>query len=316
MAGPQRKTRVMSDKERKVTAYHEGGHALVAHALPNMDPVHKLTILPRGRALGYTMVLPEEDRYSQTRAELEDSLAYALGGRAAEELVFHDVTTGAANDIERATATARAMVTQYGMSPRLGALKFGQESGEVFLGRDMGHQRDYSEEIAGIIDEEIRSLIEKAHDEAYAILDRHRDVLDDLVLRLLDKETLDRQEIAEIFTAVKKEPHRPIDNGTHEPSKIPPVRTAAELALLGPDDVVDLLKEPKVSGSEQPASRPAPASRPRRTPSRSRTPSPSANRTANPTGTRGKGDAAKATRNEADGTSPKVRRKPSTEPGS
>ena len=312
MAGPQRKTRVMSDKERKVTAYHEGGHALVAHALPNMDPVHKLTILPRGRALGYTMVLPEEDRYSQTRAELEDSLAYALGGRAAEELVFHDVTTGAANDIERATATARAMVTQYGMSPRLGALKFGQESGEVFLGRDMGHQRDYSEEIAGIIDEEIRSLIEKAHDEAYEILDRHRDVLDDLVLRLLDKETLDKQEIAEIFSAVKKEPHRPIDNGTHEPSKVPPVRTAAELALLGPEDVVDLLKDPQPGTTQEPAARPAPAARPRRAPSRTRTPAPSANRTATP---RSKGDAAKATRNEADGT-PKVRRKPSTEPGS
>ncbi len=313
MAGPQRKTRVMSDKERKVTAYHEGGHALVAHALPNMDPVHKLTILPRGRALGYTMVLPEEDRYSQTRAELQDSLAYALGGRAAEELVFHDVTTGAANDIERATATARAMVTQYGMSPRLGALKFGQESGEVFLGRDMGHQRDYSEEIAGIIDEEIRGLIEKAHDEAYEILDRHRDVLDDLVLRLLDKETLDKVEIAEIFAPVKKEPQRPIDNGTHEPSKVPPVRTAAELALLGPDDVVDLLKDPKTGGRAQQPSRPAAAPRPRRAPSRTRTPAPSANRTAS---TRGKGDAAKATRNEADGGSPKVRRKPSTEPGS
>ncbi|TAL16590.1 MAG: ATP-dependent zinc metalloprotease FtsH, partial [Frankiales bacterium] len=130
MAGPQRRTRLMSDKEKKVTAYHEAGHALVAHALPNTDPVHKVTILPRGRALGYTMVLPEEDKYSQTRAELLDTLAYAMGGRAAEELVFHDPTTGASNDIEKATAVARAMVTQYGMSERLGAVKFGQESGE------------------------------------------------------------------------------------------------------------------------------------------------------------------------------------------
>src|SRR4051794_15464529 len=152
IAGPQRRTRLMSDKEKKVTAYHEAGHALVAHALPNTDPVHKITILPRGRALGYTMVLPTEDKYSQTRAELLDILAYAMGGRAAEELVFHDPTTGASNDIEKATATARAMVTQYGMSEKLGAVKFGQESGEVFLGRDMGHGRDYSEEVAAQVD--------------------------------------------------------------------------------------------------------------------------------------------------------------------
>jgi cell division protease FtsH len=156
MAGPQRRTRLMSDKEKKVTAYHEAGHALVAHALPNTDPVHKITILPRGRALGYTMVLPTEDKYSQSRAELLDMLAYAMGGRAAEELVFHDPTTGASNDIEKATATARAMVTQYGMSERLGAVKFGQESGEVFMGKDMGHGRDYSEEVAAQVDSEVR----------------------------------------------------------------------------------------------------------------------------------------------------------------
>jgi len=240
VAGPQRKSRLMSDREKKVTAYHEGGHALVAWALPNTDPVHKVTILPRGRALGYTMVLPEEDKYSQTRAELQDSLAYALGGRAAEELVFHDVTTGAANDIEKASGTARAMVTQFGMSPRLGALKFGHDSGEVFLGREMGHQRDYSEQIAGIIDAEVRRLIETAHDEAYQILDDNREVLDELVLRLLDKETLNKEEIAEVFSPVKKLPPRPIDNGAHKPSDLPPVKTAAELALLGPDDVADL----------------------------------------------------------------------------
>ena len=145
----------MSDKEKKITAYHEGGHALVARALPNTDPVHKITILPRGRALGYTMVLPDEDKYSTTRNEMLDQLAYMLGGRAAEELVFHDPTTGAANDIEKATSVARAMVTQYGMSERLGAIKLGQENGEVFLGRDMGHQRDYSEEVAGVVDEEV-----------------------------------------------------------------------------------------------------------------------------------------------------------------
>jgi len=244
MAGPQRRTRVMTDKERKLTAYHEGGHALVAHALPNTDPVHKITILPRGRALGYTMVLPEEDRYSQTRSELLDQLAYALGGRAAEELVFHDPTTGAANDIERATATARAMVTTYGMSSRLGALKFGQESGEVFLGRDMGHQRDYSEEVAAEIDEEVRGLIEAAHDEAFEILTTYRDVLDELVLKLLDKETLGKEEILEIFGPVKKRASRvfPNDNPKRQPSDLPPVLTPAELALLGPADVAALVK--------------------------------------------------------------------------
>ncbi len=311
MAGPQRKTRVMNDKERKLTAYHEGGHALVAHALPNTDPVHKVTILPRGRALGYTMVLPETEKYSQTRAELQDSLAYALGGRAAEELVFHDVTTGAANDIEKATATARAMVTQFGMSQRLGALKFGQESGEVFLGRDMGHQRDYSEEIAGIIDEEVRVLIEAAHDEAFEILARHRDALDELVLRLLDKETLDKAEIAEVLSAVPKEPQRPVDNGTRLPSTIPPVRTAAELALLGPDDVADLMPD-----STPRRGRAAAPARTRRAPTRQ---TASANRSARETGKGGTaaGQAAKATRTgqEKRAGARVSRRKPSTEPG-
>ena len=206
MAGPQRRTRLMSDKEKKVTAYHEAGHALVAHALPNTDPVHKITILPRGRALGYTMVLPNEDKYSQTRAELLDQLAYAMGGRAAEELVFHDPTTGASNDIEKATGTARAMVTQYGMCERLGAVKFGEGSGEVFMGKDMGHGRDYSEEIAAQVDAEVRALVENAHHEAWEILVEYRDVLDDMVLKLLDKETLTKDEIAEVFAPIDKRP--------------------------------------------------------------------------------------------------------------
>ncbi len=240
MAGPTRKTRVMSDKEKKVTAYHEGGHALVAYALPNTDPVHKVTILPRGRALGYTMVLPTEDKYTQTRSEMMDTLAYALGGRAAEELVFHEPTTGAANDIEKATATARAMVTQYGMSERLGALKFGQDNGEVFLGRDMGHQRDYSESVASLIDDEVRQLIEQAHDEAWEILVEYRGVLDNLVLRLLDKETLNKEELAEVFAPVEKRPQRVIPSTRKAPKDIPPVLTPGELALLGPGDVKDL----------------------------------------------------------------------------
>src|SRR5207342_3541522 len=178
IAGPQRSSRLMSEKEKLITAYHEGGHALVAAALPGTDPVHKITILPRGRALGYTMVLPDEDKYSQTRSEMLDKLAYMLGGRAAEEMVFHDPTTGAANDIEKATTVARAMVTQYGMTERLGAIKLGETNGEPFLGRDLGHQRDYSEEVAGIVDEEVKKLITVAHDEAWEILVDNRDLLD------------------------------------------------------------------------------------------------------------------------------------------
>ena len=187
MAGPQRKSRLMSEEERRVTAYHEGGHALVAHALPHTDPVHKITIMPRGHALGYTMVLPDEDKYSTTRNQMLDQLAYTMGGRAAEELVFHDPTTGASNDIEKATTLARAMVTQYGMTEKLGAIKLGTSDSAPFLGRDYGHQRDYSEDIASTVDQEIRSLIEGAHHEAYEILVENRSILDALVEELLEK---------------------------------------------------------------------------------------------------------------------------------
>ncbi len=234
VAGPERKTRAMSDSEKKIIAYHEGGHALVAHALPNTDPVHKVTILPRGRALGYTMQLPEEDKYLQTRSEMLNRLAILLGGRTAEELVFHEPTTGASDDIEKATAISRAMVTQYGMSDSLGALKFGQDSGEVFLGRDMGHQRDYSEEVAARIDEEVRRLIEAAHDEAFEVLVQYRDVLDDLVLRLMDQETLTKDEVLEVFAPVRKLPSRGSWNGTgrRRPSERPPVLTPTETAAL------------------------------------------------------------------------------------
>jgi cell division protease FtsH len=231
IAGPQRRTRLMSEKEKLITAYHEGGHALVAAALPGTDPVHKVTILPRGRALGYTMVLPDEDKYSQTRSEMLDKLAYMLGGMAAEALIFHDVTSGAGNDIEKATALARAMVTQYGMSDRLGAIKLGDNNSEPFLGRDMGHQRNYSEEVAAIIDEEVKKLLSTAHQEAFDILEQNRDVLDRLVLELLDKETLDKAEIAEIFTTLRLHPNRPAWTGSdaRTPSKIPPVEIPQEI---------------------------------------------------------------------------------------
>ncbi|MFH8369095.1 ATP-dependent zinc metalloprotease FtsH [Streptomyces sp. NPDC018031] len=233
VAGPQKRTRIMSDKEKKITAYHEGGHALVAAASPNSDPVHKVTILSRGRALGYTMVLPDEDKYSTTRNEMLDQLAYMMGGRAAEELVFHDPTTGASNDIEKATATARAMVTQYGMTERLGAIKFGSDNSEPFLGREMAHQRDYSEEVAALVDEEVKKLIEAAHNEAWEILVENRDVLDNLVLALLEKETLNKEEIAEIFAPIVKRPARPAWTGSSRrtPSTRPPVSSPKELAL-------------------------------------------------------------------------------------
>ena len=231
MAGPQRKSRIMSDEERRVTAYHEAGHALVAHALPHTDPVHKITIMPRGRALGYTMVLPDDDRYSTTRNQLLDQLAYSLGGRAAEELIFHDPSTGASNDIEKATTLARAMVTQYGMTETIGAIKLGSDSSEPFMGRDYGHQRDYSESVAATVDSEIRNLIENAHQEAFDILVKNRVTLDAMVLQLLEKETLNKEEIAAIFTQVDSWPRRPAWTGsaTRIPSSQPPVDVPARV---------------------------------------------------------------------------------------
>ncbi|GHE65626.1 ATP-dependent zinc metalloprotease FtsH [Streptomyces vinaceus] len=254
VAGPQKRTRIMSDREKKITAYHEGGHALVAAASPNSDPVHKITILSRGRALGYTMVLPDEDKYSTTRNEMLDQLAYMLGGRAAEELVFHDPTTGAANDIEKATATARAMVTQYGMTERLGAIKFGGDNTEPFLGREMSHPRDYSEEVAALVDEEVKKLIETAHNEAWEILVENRDVLDNLVLALLEKETLGKEEIAEIFSTIVKRPARPAWTGSSHrtPSTRPPVLSPKELQLTNSANGVST-GTPAVSVEKDPA---------------------------------------------------------------
>jgi cell division protease FtsH len=256
MAGPERKSRVMSDREKKTIAYHEGGHALVAHALPNADPVHKITILSRGQALGYTMTLPMEDKFLASRSEMLDQLAMLLGGRTAEELVFHEPTTGAANDIEKATGIARKMVTEYGMSERLGARKFGEGNGEPFLGREMSHSRDYSEEIASAIDDEVRRLIESAHDIAWEILVEYRDVLDDLVLQLMDKETLSKNQVIEIFAPIEKRPANPSYSGYGKrlPSDRPPVLTPKELALMGPKDVKDLTQG-NGSGASRPADR-------------------------------------------------------------
>jgi cell division protease FtsH len=236
IAGPERKTRAMSDKEKRVTAYHEAGHALTAWAMPNLDPVHKVTILPRGRSLGHTLVLPLEDRYTQTRAEILDQLVYALGGRAAEELVFHEPTTGASDDIEKATKLARAMVTEYGMSTKLGAVKYGTGDSEPFLGRDYGHQRDYSEDIAADIDSEVRDLIEGAHDEAWEILQQYRDALDQMVLELVEKETLAKDDLERILAPVRKRPpHNTFTAfGKRTPSDRPPVDIPTSLRKPSP----------------------------------------------------------------------------------
>ena len=204
MAGPERKSRVMDEEERRLIAYHEGGHAMVAHILPNTDEVHKITVIPRGRALGYTLTLPEQDKFLMTREQMRDELAMLMGGRVAEEIVAGDVTTGAANDIERATKVARQMVTEYGMSDSIGPRSLGQKQGEVFLGRDWGSTPDYSDAVAFEIDQEVRLLIDEAHDVALDILKENRDKLDALAAVLLEKETLDREEVEKFFGDVEK----------------------------------------------------------------------------------------------------------------
>ncbi|WP_322410778.1 ATP-dependent zinc metalloprotease FtsH [Microbacterium invictum] len=255
IAGPQRRTRVMRDKEKLITAYHEGGHALAAAAMNHTDPVTKVTILPRGKALGYTMVLPLDDKYSITRNELQDQLTYAMGGRVAEEIVFHDPTTGASNDIEKATSIARKMVTEYGMTTQVGPVKLGQSSGEVFMGRDMGHGRDFSERIAERVDAEVRALIEQAHNEAYEVINANRDTLDKLALALLEKETLDHIELAEIFSGITKLPPRPqwLSSSDRPVSTLPPVDVPRRAEPAG---------VAASTAAEEPAAEKAPVRRP------------------------------------------------------
>jgi cell division protease FtsH len=207
IAGPERRSRIMSDDEKRLTAYHEGGHALVGYALPALDPIHKVTIIPRGRAGGYTLSLPMEDKYYQRRSELVDQLAYALGGRTAEEIVFGDPSTGASDDIEKATNVARKMVMEYGMSDRLGPLRYGTPEAEVFLGRDYARKSELSDEVAAAIDEEVRKLITQAHDEAREIITTHRDALDRLADVLIEQETIDAKDIAAVLHDVPKWEH-------------------------------------------------------------------------------------------------------------
>jgi len=257
LAGPERKSRVMSEQEKLTIAYHEAGHALVGHVLEGTDPIHKVSIVARGRALGWTLALPTEDKYLRTRTELEDSMAMLLGGRTAEELVFGEITTGASDDIERCTDIARGMVTQYGMSDRLGPQQLGKVRGEVFLGRDYGHEADYSAEVAGIVDTEVRVLIDTAHDRARQILDTHRATLDRLAKTLVEKETLEDAELAEIFGSVDKGSgiHQPEPEATDIPAPIEP-----ELVGVGVGAAV-AEAQPVAEPARAPAGEPAPAKR-------------------------------------------------------
>jgi cell division protease FtsH len=223
IAGPQRKSRVISDKEKRVIAYHEAGHALVGHALPNADPVHKISIIPRGRALGFTLSLPTEDRFLITRSEMIDELAMFLGGRVAEELVFEDPTTGAQDDIDRATKMARQMVTEFGMSAKLGPMALGQKQDQVFLGRDFASHPDYSDHIAFEIDKEIRRLLDESFAEARAILVQYRAVLDKIVDALIEHETVEKELLQKLLEPVKKRPARDA-NGKAELSMSPSPR--------------------------------------------------------------------------------------------
>jgi len=233
IGGPRRKGRVISELEKKITAYHEGGHTLAAWAMPDIEPIYKVTILARGRTGGHAVSVPEDDKGLMTRSEMIARLVFAMGGRAAEELVFREPTTGAVSDIDQATKIARAMVTEYGMSSKLGAVKYGTDHGDPFLGRTMGTQSDYSHEVARDIDDEVRKLIEAAHTEAWTILTEYRDVLDTLAGELLEKETLHRKELEAIFGDVKKRPRLTVfdDFGGRIPSDKPPIKTPGELAI-------------------------------------------------------------------------------------
>ena len=239
VAGPEKKTRILSEKERRITAYHEMGHAIVGHMLPNCDPVHKISVISRGQALGYTISLPAEDKFLTTRAELSETMAMTLGGRAAEELVFDEITTGASNDLEKVTATAKQMVMRFGMSERLGPRVFGHDRGQPFLGRDMGSEPDYSDEIAREIDDEIRRIVENAHQTARDILDQHRSDLERISEILLVRETIDAEQFVallegkseeEVFPPEEEKAEaedypsepEPIHHPTTEPSPTPP----------------------------------------------------------------------------------------------
>jgi cell division protease FtsH len=227
IAGPERKSRLLTDRDKRVVAYHEVGHAIVGELLPHADPVHKVSILPRGMALGYTISLPAEDRYNVSRSEIEDKIACALGGRVAEEVVFQEITTGASSDLDRATEMARAMVCEYGMSDRLGPLRFGRRHGNPFLGRDVMEDRDYSEEVAQAIDEEVRGIMDRNYDRAQQILTTNRETMDRVVEVLMQRETIEREELLQLMQGaaiqpVEDKPASPPETGSPAPGSETP----------------------------------------------------------------------------------------------
>jgi len=218
IAGPEKKSRLFSEKERKITAYHEMGHAIVGHYLEHSDPVHKISIISRGQALGYTISLPREDRYLTTKTALMEQLAMTLGGRAAEELVFHEVTTGAANDLEKVTSTAKQMIMRFGMSEKLGPRVLGRNHDMPFLGREMGAEPDYSEEIAREIDDEIRRIIDQQYHVARKLLEDNRDKAEAMTRALLEWETIDADQISDIMEGKPPRPPKP-SGSSQKPSK-------------------------------------------------------------------------------------------------
>jgi cell division protease FtsH len=244
IAGPEKKTRVMSEKERRITAYHEMGHAICAHFLLNTDPVHKISVISRGQALGYTISLPTEDKFLTTKAELEDTMAMSLGGRAAEELVFSEVTTGAANDLEKVTQTAKQMVMRFGMSEKLGPRVFGHDHAQPFLGRELATEPDYSDEIAKEIDDEIRRIVEEAHQSARDILDQHRGKLDHVSEILLRRETLEREEFIQLLDGKSEEEVF----GREEPVITTPPPPAPEAPERRPERAPKPLPRPGLAG--------------------------------------------------------------------
>ena len=214
IAGPEKKNRIITEKEKEIIAYHEVGHALLAKLLKNCDPLHKVTIISRGMALGLTMTLPENDQVLYSKTQLLDRMAMTLGGRIAEEIIFNEITTGAQNDLEKVTDLARKMVTTYGMSDKMGPMTFGKRNEHIFLGRDFGHERNFSEEVASIIDREIKSLVEERYNFAREILLSNRDVIEEIVKVLLEKETLDEKEVDDIIERVRAER----SNSDHQPA--------------------------------------------------------------------------------------------------
>lgn len=240
MMGLERKSMILSDEEKRTTAYHEAGHALVARMLPGTDPVHKVTIIPRGRALGLTQQLPQDERHTYPKEYLLSTIAILMGGRAAEEVAFQQQTTGASNDIERATQLARRMVCEWGMSDRMGPLSFGKMEDQVFLGREIvQHHKDYSEKTAIQIDQEVRRIVEENYAKAKNILEEHRDILNAMASALLEKETLDKKDIEEIIASIRPDLARPLDESeaAADPSasKSGPEETSGEGAARTPD---------------------------------------------------------------------------------